>query len=263
MSTITDAIKKRKKEAGEKEVEGLIPVVLDGPDVDVPEERSFRRSAFIAGVVLLVAAAAVSAVILYRGMLGRKAANKRAGAPPRTASLAQPEREVVAPGDETKEVLPLPKAVSGTPSSPAKAATRPPEPPPRPPGDESVVPRTRATTAPGPERPQPVREKAPPVAKSASPPSQEAPPVTSPISPERTAPTDRGVVSKPAAAPQSDPFAGIKLQGIIRFDPAHPEVLINGKALKVGDSLSGIEVVEIGHDSVKLRYGSVEKTIRY
>lgn len=256
MSTITDAIKKRKKEAGEKEVEGLIPVVLDGPDVDVPEDRSFRRSAFIAGVVLLVAAAAVSAVILYRGVPGRRSASKRADTPPRTASLTHPEREemMAAPGDETKDVLPLPKTVSGPPS---------PEPPPRPPDEESAVAQTKATAAPGDDHPLPVREEAPPAAKGASPPSQEAPPVVSPISPARTAPTDRGVLSKPPATPQTDPFAGVKLQGIIRFDPAHPEVLINGKALKVGDSLNGIEVVEIGADSVKLRYGSVEKTIRY
>jgi len=230
----------------------------------VPKDRSFRRSAFIGAGILLVAAAAVSAAILFRGMPARRSASKKGGAPPRTASLTQPAREEVmaAPGDETKEVLPLPKTVSGAPPSSAKAAT-PPEPPPRPLHEESVVPQTKATAAPGPERPQPVREKTPPVAKTPSPPSQETPPVTSPISPERTAPKGPGVVSKPAAAPQTDPFAGINLQGIIRFDPAHPEVLINGKALKVGDSLNGIEVVEIGDDSVKLRHGSAEKTIKY
>jgi hypothetical protein len=254
MSTISDAIKKRKKEAGEKEVEGLIPVVLDEPDVDVPRERSFKRAAFIGTGILLVAAAAVSAVILFRGMPGRKSPSRKGEAPPRTASLRLPESEegMAAPGDETNEALPLPEMVTRPPSGPGKTDVAPPEPPPGPPPGEGAVAQTRPTAVPGRERPMPFRQEAPTAAKGAPPPAKRVEPGGSPISPEKS-----------AAPPPTDPFAAIKLQGIIRFDPAHPEVLINGKALKVGDSLNGIEVVEIGDDSVKLRHGDIERTIRY
>ncbi len=252
MSTITDAIKKRRKEAGGKDADDFVPVDLDEPDVDVPKARGFGRIVILAAVLLLVVAAAViGGVILYRGRPGERSAGKKPDEPTRTASLPQPDRQDVLPAGET-EKAPPPKPVETvkpapeTPSSPTTAAETPSGPPAKP------RPEIAPTPQPVPEGPIPSVKESPP----------EVAPTAPPEGPE-SAGKEREEVPLPLPAPETDPFAAIKLQGIIRFDPTAPEVLINGKVLKVGDSLNGIEIIEIAGESVKLRYKNIEKTIRY
>jgi len=239
MSTITDAIKKRKKEAGEEETQELIPVDLEEPDVEVPKEKSVRRVVFLTAACLLVAGAVVCAAILWKDMFGGKSVSDKTDQPVRAASLPRPEGSDVLPGREAEEALPLPEASPQPELAPAEKEPAKPE-------------------APSPGRP--------PTPESPSPPVGETPPSAAPTPPPKDAPTvekQPGTVSEPPPVAKADPFAGIKLQGIVRFNPTAPEVLINGKALKVGDSLDGIEVVEIGDAHVKLRHGNIEKTIRY
>jgi len=92
-------------------------------------------------------------------------------------------------------------------------------------------------------------------------PSAEASPSSEaePALPEPT-PTITQSVEPPATAP--DPFAGIAVQGIVRFDPSTPQVLINGQLLTVGQFLGGVEVLEIGGDSVRLRHDKAERIIK-
>jgi hypothetical protein len=237
MSTLTDAIEKRKKEAGEDETRELVPVSLDEPDVEVPNEKRSRRVGVLVVVLLLMAGVAVGSVFLFRELRGGKTPARRAGEPVRTASLS-PAEEKEALAREAEEPLPLPETPAGASAAPAEAPSPAP----------GTSPATQPT-APGTTRP-----------------AAESPPTTAPAPrPEAAsfAPPAPGAVSEPPEPPQADPFAGVKLQGIIHFDPATPEVMINGRTLKVGESLDGIEIVEIGTDSVKLRHGTIEKTITY
>ena len=221
----------------------------------------------LVGVLLLVAGGVVSAVIVWDKMLGGRSASKGPAEPPRTASLTQPEGEERLPGKEREKAPPLPGMISGPAPKPAETELeKPAAPSPRPemngapPGAETVAER-------GDMPPSRVREQPQPSAPEvSSPPAAESPPAVSPTPPPKVAsptPKKRADVPERPSSPQTDPFADIKLQGIILFDPENPEVLINGKSLKVGDSLTGIEVVKIGTDSVKLRYGTIEKTIRF
>lgn len=261
MSTITDAIKKRKKEGGEEEAEELVPMSLDEPDVDVPKDRSFRRIASLAAIVLLVGAVGGSAVMLYRGTLGRRSAGGKADKPVRTASLTQPERQEVLPAEEAHEAPPLPERTSPPMSKPAGTEPEKDEAPSPLAEVNGAAARAEAKAAREDMSPSPVREEPQvPAPESPSPPAAKSPPAVSPTPPP---PKERAIVPEAPATPETDPFAGIKLQGIMYFAPGTPAVIINGRALKVGDSLKGIEVVEIGADSVKLRYRNIERTIRY
>lgn len=281
MSTITDAVKKRKKEVGEEGVQQIVPVSLEEPDVEVPKASGTRRAIQVVIVLLIVGAVGFGAVRLYKQFVRGRTPTRTAG--DRLAS--SPEREVEHLPLDTgrQEALPSP---AGAPerlpgSAPDKVVARAPEKAP-----ELTLPGSRPTTVfEGPPakalRAPSDRETAvwtppaqltgpvatvPPVGAEKSPPKpvRELPPKPAPVVPSGT-----GVVPQPAplgqAAPaeRPDPFAGIVLQGIFRFDPKSPEALINGKALKVGQSINGVEVVEIGTDSVKLRFGAVEKVISY
>jgi len=250
MTTITDAVKKRKKEAGGEEAEELVPVDLDEPDVEVPKERRIWRIVALAAVVLLVGGAAVSAFIFLKGIFGGAPASRRTSEPSKVASLSRPGRQEGPSGKMSGEALPLPAAVSPTPGRGTGAP-------------QLTSPVTAETTSP-PREAIAAGAAMPPARESSASPSAESPPVVpARPAPDAAAPGTAAIPSEPPAGPQADPFASVKLQGIIRFDPSAPEVLINGKSLRVGDSFDGIQVVEIGADSVKLRYRNVVKTIRY
>jgi len=194
----------------------------------------------------------------------------------------QPEGEERLPGKDREKSPPLPGMISGPAPKPAERELEKPAAPSPPPevngaaaGAETVA--GRGDMAPSRQREQsqpsapevsspPAAESPPPARETSPPPEKESPPAVSPTplpKPASPTPKKRAIPPERPSSPQTDPFAGIKLQGIILFDPENPEVLINGKSLKVGDSLNGIEVVEIGTNSVKLRLGTHEKTIRF
>lgn len=231
MSTITDALKKREKEVGQEEVQEIVPVSLDEPDVTVPKDRSARRIVGLAGVLLIVGGVAIIAMMLYNELWGGKSTD---GTGAQIASLRKPEGQNVPVEGVENEALPSPEAV--------------PEPPVTPAGIGSESPEARAP------------EVVPSGPVEVSPPEMGV---------ERTAEAGattagvQGIVPETPIELPPDPFAGITLQGIMRFDPTSPEALISGKSLKVGDSINGIEVVEIGDESVKLRFGSIERVISY
>ncbi len=230
MSTITDALKKREKEVGQEEVQDIVPVSLDAPDVTVPKESSVRRIAGLGGILLIIGGVAISAAMFYNEFRGRKAAQEA------MAQVAPPGREVEAPQPEeaTEGALPQPKPESGPSVTPEAL------------GSEAAGPSVPAVTPSEPVKETPGEA----VAELAS-----EPPSTVTEVPD--APAEAPIEAPP------DPFAGIALQGIVRFDPASPEALINGKSLRVGESINGIVVVEIGVESVKLRYGGIERVISY
>lgn len=233
MSIITEALKKRQKEVGSEEVQEIVPVSLDDPNIEIPHDRAVGRWISLAGIVLVAGIVVVVAGMLYTEFLSGKAREDSASY---VASLPQPEEESIQVGQPQRlestapENVPEPRplaTVSG--SSPGETAT------PRP-------------------MPLPLREEPPPATASDTGRAAEALPDTA-ITP--APPTE------PPVAPPPDPFAGITLQGIMWFDPTAPEALINGKTLKVGDSISGITVVEIGRESVRLRLGDIERVISY
>lgn len=245
MSTITDALEKRKKEAGENQVHELVPVSLDEPNIEVPEEKKAKRIVALVAVLLLVVGGVASAVILGKDLLGGKRSGDQGGGAAQVASLPQGEGPEISSAPETEEPLPLPGT---SPTEEPSLAGTPPEAP-------ETVPSPEPSPAEGP----PLPKTEPPTPETISPTAPSGP------TPEGATPAPKpdSVAPEPVVAAPPDPFAGIKLQGIIRFDPTTPEVLINGKTLKVGESLNGIKVVEIGEDSVKLRCGAIEKTLRY
>jgi hypothetical protein len=229
VSTITDALKKRQKEVGEEEVQEIVPVSLDAPDVTIPKEKRARRIAGLGGVLLIAAGVVIGAVMLYNELRGGKATEEAAA---QVASSPRPERENPPPSVAPEEALPLPQPKPDLAVKPA--------------GIGSEVPKSSAAG---------VSPSAP----------LEEPPAKADIGPEADLVIAQGPTA-PAEAPieaPPDPFAEITLQGISRFDPTSPEALINGKSLKVGDSINGIVVVEIGEESVKLRFGSIERVISY
>jgi HD-like signal output (HDOD) protein len=65
----------------------------------------------------------------------------------------------------------------------------------------------------------------------------------------------------PKAPPPASPFDTIKVQGIM-YSAAHPVVLIDNKALKVGDRVNGVEIVSIAPASVVLSCKGEKKTFR-
>ncbi len=231
MSTITEALKKRQKEVGPEEVQEIAPVSLDDPSITIPKDRGAGRWISLAGIVLVAGGAVIGAAMLYTEFLTGKPEEDAAE---QVASLPETEEETILPGEEQRAQLTLPENVT---------EARPAE--------------TFAGVKPG---------KAPAVGLSPSL-TGEQPAPGGPTEPQPPAQADplAGIGSVPApeppVAPPPDPFAGITLQGIMWFDPASPEALINGKALKVGDSINGIKVVEIGKESVRLRLGSIERVI--
>ncbi len=260
MSIITDALEKVKKEAGEEQAQRIAPVSLDEPQVEVPEEKHTRRTLLSVVVVLLIAGGAVSAFFLARDLFGRRSSSDRSGGTAQVASLPQGEGPEVSPPRETEEPLPLPGT---TPLEEPSPSAGPPEAP-------GTAPSPQPSPAEGPslQKPEPsAPETIPPTTSPAatSGPQETTPTAPSGPTPEGATPSPKpdSVAPEPTAPPPPDPFAGIKLQGIMRFDPNALEVLINGKTLKVGDSIGGITVVKIEEDSVTLRSGTNEKTITY
>ncbi len=281
MSTITDAVKKRKKEVGEEGVQQIVPVSLEEPDVEVPKASGARRAIQVVIVLLVVGAAGFGAVTLYKQFVRGRTPTRTEG--DRVASLPEREAEGLPLGTGRQEALPSPavsperlpgrapdKAVGRVPEKapePTLPASRPTSVVEGPPAKALSAPSNRETAVrTAPDQGKVPAATVPPVAaeKSLPKPVRELAPKPAPVVPSGT-----GVVPQPApvgqAAPaeRPDPFAGIVLQGIFRFDPKSPEALINGKALKVGESINGVEVVEIGTDSVKLRFGAVEKVVSY
>ena len=230
MSTITEALKKRQKEVGPEEVQEIAPVSLDDPSITVPKDRGPGRWISLAGVVLVAGGVVIGAAMLYTEFLSGKPEEDAAA---EFASLPETEKAILSGEGQQAELTP-PERVTESPPAPVSPSVKPGE-----------------TAAKQPAAP-PVEEEAtpavPPVSKTAG----QAAPLTG-IGPTPT--------PEPPVAPPPDPFAGIVLQGIMWFDPASPEALISGKALKVGDSINGIKVVEIGRESVRLRLGSIERVI--
>ncbi len=224
MSTITDAIKKRKKEVGDEEVREIVPVSLDEPDVEVPNRDGIRRIMGIVAVLLVAGALAFGAVMLWEELGDGK---QTSGTGSQVAALPGGETEGSGAREAPEEAMPL--------TMPA----------PQPEKTAAVSPSTMSTSR---TPPREIGVEAP--LDAAPTPIFEAP----------------GESTKPAELPIAlppDPFAGITLQGIMRFDPKSPEALINGKALKVGESIGDVKVVEIGEESVRLRCGNAEKVISY
>jgi hypothetical protein len=231
VSTITEALKKRQKEVGPEEVQEIAPVSLDDPSITIPQDKAAGRWISLAGVALVAGGVMIGAAMIYTEFLSGKPEEDDAA---QLASLPETEEEAVLPGEVQQAELTSPE--NATEALPAETFT-------------SVKPGE--TT---------VREPAP------MPPIEGPTPAVLPVlGPAGEALPDTVVGSvpptEPPVAPPPDPFAGITLQGIMWFDPASPEALINGKALKVGDSINGIKVVEIGKESVRLRLGSVERVI--
>lgn len=233
MSIITEALKKRQKEVGPEEVQEIVPVSLDDPNIEIPRGGAAGRWMSLAGIVLVAGVVVITVVTLYREFLGGKPNEETAG---RLASVAQPEEGSIQVSQPQGPELTPPENVP---------ETRP---------SETVTASTPAETTAATPSPTPAREQPNPAAPPDSGTTAEVLPDTAigPVPP-----------TEPAVAPPPDPFAGIMLQGIMWFDPTAPEALINGKTLKVGDSINGIKVLEIGRESVRLRLGEIERVISY
>lgn len=233
MSIITEALKKRQKEVGPEEVQEIVPVSLDDPNIEIPRDRAVGRWISLAGVVLVAGVLVIVSRTLFTEFLSGEPKEDVAVS---VASLPQPEEENIQVGQSQ---------------------------------------RSEATA------PEEVPEARPSAVLVGSPPSEPASPFRAPLpvrgEPPRATPSDMGTVTEalpetaitpvaptePPVAPPPDPFAAITLQGIMWFDPTAPEALINGKTLKVGDSIDGIKVIQIGRESVRLRLGDIERVISY
>jgi hypothetical protein len=231
VSTITEALKKRQKEVGPEEVQEIAPVSLDDPSITIPRDRAAGRWISLAGIILVGGCVVIGAAMLYTEFLSGKPEEDAAA---QVASLPETEEETILPGEVQQAQLTPPETV--TEARPAKTFT-------------GVKPGETTATQPAPMAPLegPTRAVLPPSGTAGE---------TSPDAVIGSTPAP-----EPPVAPPPDPFAGITLQGIMWFDPASPEALINGKALKVGDSINGIKVVEIGRESVRLRLRSIERVI--
>jgi len=231
VSTITEALKKRQKEVGPEEVQEIVPVSLDDPSITIPRDRAAGRWISLAGMVLVAGCVVIGAAMLYTEFLTGKPEEDAAA---QVASLPETEEETILPGEGQQAGLTLPENVTEARPAATFASVKPGE--------------TTATEQATP----PVKEQPTPAVLPVSGTAGQAAPQTA-----------IGSVPppEPPVAPPPDPFAGITLQGIMWFDPASPEALINGKALKVGDSINGIKVVEIGKESIRLRLGSIERVI--
>lgn len=231
MSTITEALKKRQKEVGPEEVQEIVPVSLDDPSITIPRDRAAGRWISLAGVVFVAGAVMIGAAMLYTEFLSGKPEEDAAA---QVASLPETEEDATPPAEGLQSELTPPEGVAESPSLGTFTTIKPGE---------------TTATQPAPMAPLegPTRAVPPPSGTAGE---------TSPDAVVGSAPAP-----EPPVAPPPDPFAAITLQGIMWFDPASPEALINGKALKVGDSINGIKVVEIGKESIRLRLGSIERVI--
>jgi hypothetical protein len=95
-------------------------------------------------------------------------------------------------------------------------------------------------------------ETKPPAASVATPPPVSSNAVTTAAVANASSPT----VSEVAAAPKP----ALKLQGMI-YHPKHPSVIINGKALFVGDAIDGFRVTTIAPDRVTLVGGGTTNVL--
>jgi hypothetical protein len=238
MSTITEAIEKRKKEVGKEEVDELVPLALEDMGVEIPKDHGARRVAMAALVLLLVVGGAFSAIKLFKDLRGN-GSTASAGTGSQVASLPGSQEHRIPPGDHFNEETTPSQALPTSAERPAPVEEREQE-------------------SPLPVKPSPRQAASVPTAAASSGGTPPSSPET--VLPGPEVPGDAPELPQEA---QPDPFAGISLQGIMRFGPKGPQALINGQLLKVGDSLNGIEVIQIGQENVRLRCGNVEKAIGY
>lgn len=233
MSIITEALKKRQKEVGPEEVQEIVPVSLDDPSIVIPRDRTAGRWVSLAGIVLVAGIVVITVVMLSTEFLSGKPKEETGDS---LASLPQPQEESIQVGQPQPSEQTPPENVS----EPRPAAT--------------MTTSTPSETSLAKPSPMPAREQPTPAVQPALTTAAEVLPETgiSSIPP-----------TEPPVVPPPDPFAGITLQGIMWFDPTAPEALINGKTLKVGDSIDGIKVIQIGRESVRLRLGDIERVISY
>lgn len=243
MSLINDALKRAtqalKRNAIERSpAEGLEPV-----------EASVNR---FGGLVKVLAAVLVAAVLGGAGWFLWKAFKPKGGAPSATAKLADQKTGGAAvqktggtsgPGAQAKS--PAPATAKPKPErKPASTAKK---------GDLAASPSRQtnrsATATPPTAAATPSAEPKPvTVAKAAEPTQTPAPP---PIEPPSTA---------VEPAPASTNWPTLKLSAIF-FRLQNPSARINGKILQVGNQFEGVRVLAIERDRVKLEFAGETKEL--
>ena len=227
MSLINDALK-RAKEAQHQQS----PVQPGGPPLRPVDHRPERRSGL--WLVLVFAVVFAAAVILLWQWL-------QTGRSPGPLAGQSPSPVQTAPAS-----TPSPPALPSPPPSPAPTPVSAPEGQPTPSATESSPVRpgepTTPAAMPAPERPV-----------VAVPPTAPVPalvPAPATNGPARPSPAANPVAEAKSPEPPPKPSA-LKLQGII-YHPTRPSVVVNGKALFIGDRLNEWRVIAIDTHSVTL-----------
>ena len=134
----------------------------------------------------------------------------------------------------------------------------------------------RAAPAPLPP-PVPAPAAAESVEEAVPSPAPTSPPVTSGYVPEPSAPAAEAsspsppvLTRAPVAAPHADaepakspPWPRLRVQGILAARGSAPSTaLVNDRALRVGDTIEGVRLVEIGADEAVFEFGGRRRRLR-
>ena len=110
-----------------------------------------------------------------------------------------------------------------------------------------------------------------PSTAATAPPGQPAPPpdeiaVTAPAEPDdggASPATDAGPPEAALPPSPAEPWPVLDVQGIILRRPPYPSTaLINGRRLRVGESIEGVRLLAVEEESVRLEYRGEQRVLR-